>query len=197
MIRFAALILALLLPLPGVAQGTAPPAQRQARPDPQAARKAELDRLFEALRAAPDTAGGMMVESRIRALWAKDVSPAAALLLRRGARNLQGNEPAEALEDFDAALTLEPDAADLWLMRARTFARLGDRQASARDLQQALRLEPRHFGALVALSELQDESGDPAGALRTLDAALALHPHLPGGEERRRELRRKAEGDAL
>jgi tetratricopeptide (TPR) repeat protein len=197
MIRSAVLLLALLLPVPGFAQGTPPATQRQGRPDPQAGRKAELDQLFEALRAAPDTAGGMMVESRIRAIWAKEVSPAASLLVRRGARNLQGNEPAEALEDFDAALTLEPEAADLWLMRARTFSRLGDRQAAARDLQQALRLEPRHFGALIALSELQDQAGDPAGALRTLDAALALHPHMAGGEERRRELRRRAEGDAL
>ena len=196
MIRPAALLLALLLPAPALAD--APPAtERPSRPDPAASRQAELDRLFEALRDAPDTAGGQLVESRIRAIWARAVSPAAALLLRRGARNLQGGEAAEALEDFDAALTLEPDAADLWVMHARTFARLGDRAAAARDLQQALRLEPRHFGALIALSELRDEAGDHAGALRSFDAALALHPRLAGGEERRRELQRRAEGDAL
>jgi tetratricopeptide (TPR) repeat protein len=196
MIRPAVLLLALLLPAPGFAEApqTTQPA---ARPDPAAARQAELDRLFEALRDAPDTAGGQLVESRIRAIWARAVSPAAALLLRRGARNLQGGEAAEALEDFDAALILEPDAADLWLMRARSFAQLGDRAAAARDLQQALRIEPRHFGALVTLSELQADAGDAAGALRSLDAALALYPHLAGGEERRRDLQRRAEGDAL
>ena len=196
MIRRAALLLALLLPAPALADAP-PAAERPSRPDPAASRQAELDRLFEALRDAPDTAGGQLVESRIRAIWARAVSPAAALLLRRGARNLQSGEAAEALEDFDAALTLEPDAADLWVMHARTFARLGDRAAAARDLQQALRLEPRHFGALIALSELQDEAGDHAGALRSFDAALALHPRLAGGEERRRELQRRAEGDAL
>ena len=33
-------------------------------------------------------------------------------------------------------------------------------------------------------------------ALRSLEAAMALYPRLPGSEQRLRELRRKAEGDA-
>jgi tetratricopeptide (TPR) repeat protein len=188
----------LLLPMLALAQAppAGPPAGR-ARSDPAAARSAELDRLFEALRDAPDSVGGQLVEARIRAIWARDVSPAAALLMRRGLRNLAGNLPDEALEDFDAALVLQPEAADLWLMRSRALAALGNRVAAAQDLREALRLEPRHFGALVQLSELLDETGDAAAALRSFDAALELHPRLAGGEERRRELRRKAEGDAL
>jgi tetratricopeptide (TPR) repeat protein len=190
----------LLVLVPGLALAQAPAASvapGQGRPDPSAARRAELDRLFEALKDAPDGSGAQLVEGRIRAVWAQAVSPAAQLLLRRGARNLQGNEPAEALEDFDAALVLEPGAPDLWLMRSRALARLGDRAAAARDIQEALRLEPRHFGALLALSDLQDEAGDAAGALRSLDAALALHPRMPGAQDRRQELQRRAEGDAL
>lgn len=193
----------LLLPLalvaaPLAAQPAPPAASPPAgRPNPAEARRAELDRLFEALKTAPDIQGGQLVETRIRALWAQAASPATGLLLRRGMRNLQGNEAAEALEDFDAALVLDPGAADAWLLRARAQARLGDRVAAAGDLREALRLEPRHFGALLQLSELQEEAGDLAGALRSLDAALALHPRMPGGTERRRELARRAEGDAL
>jgi tetratricopeptide (TPR) repeat protein len=192
-------LLTLLCPVLARAQGVQPGAATpgQGRPDPAAGRRAELDRLFAALKDAPDTAGAQLVESRIRAVWAQAVSPAAGLLLRRGIRNLNGNAADEALEDFDAALILEPGAADLWLMRARAFAALGDRAGAARDLREALRLEPRHFGALLQLADLQDEAGDAAGALRTLDAALELHPRLNGGEQRRRELQRKAEGDAL
>lgn len=193
MIRLAALPLLFLPALPALAQSS-PPAARQGQAE---TRQAELERLFEALQAAPDTAAGQLVEARIRAIWGQEVSPAAGLLLRRGLRNLQANEPGEALEDFDSALVLDPGAAEGWVLRARTLALLGDRVAAARDLQQALRLEPRHFGALVALSELQEEAGDFSGALRSLDAALALYPRMPGGEERRRELRRRAEGDAL
>jgi tetratricopeptide (TPR) repeat protein len=191
-------LLALLLLLPALALAQAPPAPAPSgRPDATAQRRAELDRLFQALREAPDASGAQMVEARIRAVWGQGVSPAAALLLRRGARNLQSNEAGEALEDFDAALLLEPAAPDLWLMRARALARLGERAAAARDIQEALRLEPRHFGALVQLAEMLEEAGDAEAALRSFEAALALHPRMPGGPERLRELRRRAEGDAL
>jgi tetratricopeptide (TPR) repeat protein len=198
MLRTTALLLALI---PALALAQAPPAApgtaQGGRPDAAATRRAELDRLFEALRSAPDTSGGQLVEARIRAVWAQGISPAVQLLLRRGSRNLQANAPDEALEDFDAALVLQPESPDVWLMRARALAALGDRAAAARDIQEALRLEPRHFGALVQLSQMQDEAGDATGALRSFDAALALHPHLAGAAERRRELARKAEGDAL
>jgi tetratricopeptide (TPR) repeat protein len=191
--RLVLLLPLLLVPSFALAQGTPPPG----RPDAAAQRRAELDRLFEALKDAPDASGARMVEARIRAVWSQSISPAAALLLRRGVRNLNASEAAEALEDFDAALVLEPGAPDVWLMRAQALARLGDRAAAARDIQEALRLEPRHFGALVQLSEMLDEAGDAQGALRAFEAALALHPHLAGAEPRRRELRRKAEGEAL
>jgi tetratricopeptide (TPR) repeat protein len=195
--RLALLLPLLLLPGLAVAQGAPAAPASPGRPDAAAQRRAELDRLFEALKDAPDASGARMVEARIRAVWSQSISPAAGLLLRRGARNLNASEAAEALEDFDAALVLEPNAPEVWLMRARALARLGDRAAAARDIQEALRLEPRHFGALLQLSEMLDEAGDAQGALRAFDAALALHPRLAGAEQRRRELRRKAEGDEL
>jgi len=191
-----ALPLLLLTVAPALAQ-PAPAPPPAGRPNPAEARRVELDRLFEALKTAPDQGGGQIVESRIRAIWGQGVSPAAALLLRRGQRNLQAQEAAEALEDFDAAILLEPASADAWALRARAQARLGDRVAAARDLQEALRLEPRHFGALLQFAELQEEARDLRGALRSLDAALALHPQLPGGAMRRRDLVRRAEGEAL
>ncbi len=204
------LILApLLLPTMALAQPQAPgqggqrqapaqPPQRQPTPAQRRAeaRRAELDQLFEALKAAPDEAGAALVEARIRALWIESASPSAVLLLRRGARNLAARVPEEALEDFDAALTLSPEAAEAWTLRAQAYAAMGDAENAARDLQEALRLEPRHFGALLTLSTLQEERGDFQGALRSLQAVLALNPKLHGGQERLRELRRKAFGEA-
>lgn len=185
------LLAAAALVAPPDAQGqSGGPAPRGAE-----AQRAELDRLFEALRTAPDEASAMLAEAQIRAVWGQAVSPAAGLLLRRGIRNMEAGITDEAVEDFDAAVTLQPDAAEAWLLRAQALARLGDAGAAARDLQEALRLEPRHFGALLQLSVLQEERGDFAGAVRSLEAALELHPKMPGGEARLRELRRKAFGD--
>jgi Tfp pilus assembly protein PilF len=79
--------------------------------------------------------------------------------------------------------------------RALAHHATGDAPAAARDLQQVLRLEPRHWQALQQLAQWQEEAGDPAGALRSIEAALAIHPRLRGGEARLRDLRRKALGD--
>jgi len=192
-------VTAQVLPVPGMG-GVAPAIPPSAVPLPRAgaaeARRAELDRLLDALPAAPDEAAAAPVQARIRALWAEGGTPAVGLLLRKGLRQLEANAAGEAVEDLDAAITLQPDFPESWVLRARAQAVLGDRAAAASDLREALRLEPRHFGALLALSELQDEAGDAAGALRSLEAALRIDPHLPGGAGRRRDLVRRAEGDA-
>lgn len=180
----------LLLPALAEAQATRTPNRAEET------RRAELDTLFETLRSAPDEALATAVEGRIRAIWIEQASPAAVLLLRRGARNLAARTHDEALEDFDAAIVLSPHSAEAWHQRAQAQAALGEAAAAARDLREALRLEPRHFGALVTLSTLQEEAGDARAALRSMEAALVLHPRLRGGQERLRELRRKAEGDA-
>ena len=174
----------LLLLMAGVAS-----AQRPATPPP------ELDRAFEALRDAPDEQGAGLVEQRIRQLLAARATPSVTLLLARGQRNLAGNHPEEALEDFDAAIILAPEAVDPWFGRALASHLAGDAASALRDLQEVLRLEPRHWQALQQLSIWQEEAGNALGALQSFAAALAIHPRLRGGEARLRELRRKAHGE--
>jgi tetratricopeptide (TPR) repeat protein len=138
-----------------------------------------------------------MAEAVIRQAWSRQATPAVALLLNRGIRNLRAGQPGDALEDFDAAITLEPTLADAWHWRAQAHAAAGDRRGAAADLRWSLRLEPRYFPALLTLSRLQEEARDAPGALRSFRAALDIHPRLPGGAARLRELIRKAEGQAM
>ncbi|TPG51523.1 hypothetical protein EAH89_19955 [Roseomonas nepalensis] len=188
-----------VLPVPGAGPGVGPAVPPLASPMPRAgaaeARRAELDRLLDSLAAAPDEAAAAPIQARIQALWAEGGSPAVGLLLRKSLRALQANEAPDAVEDLDAAITLQPDFPESWVLRGQAQAASGDRAAAAADLREALRLEPRHFGALMALSDLQEEAGDAAGALRSLEAALRINPWLPGAAQRRRELSRRALGD--
>ncbi|MCX8134978.1 MAG: hypothetical protein N3D18_13580 [Roseococcus sp.] len=186
----AALLCLILLAAPAAAQAPAPAG-------PGAALARDLERAFEALREAPDEQGARLAESVVRQLWARQATAAVALLLNRGIRNLRANNPADALEDFDAAIVLAPGLADAWHWRAQAHAAAGDAAAAAADLRECLRLEPRHFPALLTLSRLQEEAGDARGALRSFEAALAIHPRLPGGAERLRELIRAAEGEEM
>lgn len=188
--RVLACVLLLGLPVATTAQPVAPPAAAS-QPVP------DLDRAFAALADAPDERGAAMAEAAIRQLWARQATASVGLLLNRGVRNLRGSQPGEALEDFDAALTLAPTLADAWHWRAQAHAQVGDAVAAAADLRECLRLEPRHFPALLTLSRLQEEAGDFRGALRSFETVLAINPRLPGGAARLSELQRRSEGEAM
>jgi len=176
-------LFALLLAIPALAQT---PAQ-----------KAELDQLFELLKAAPSEEAAAPVEARIQRTLVNGASPAVMLLLQRGMRNMEAQAWREALADFDAALDLAPDYVEGWNRRASARFMMGDLEGAVRDIREVLRREPRHFGALVTLTAIAEERKDYKAAVQAYEAALAIYPKLQGGEERLRELHRKAYGEAL
>ncbi len=155
----------------------------------------ELSRAFDALRDAPDEQGAALVERRILQLWGQRSTPAVTLLMNRGHRNMAANQAPDALEDYDAAITLAPELPEAWLGRALAQHAAGDSRAAAADLQHALRLEPRQWMALEHLSRWQEQAGDFAGALRSHEAVMALHPRIRGGAQRLQDLRRRALGE--
>ncbi|MDW8315549.1 MAG: tetratricopeptide repeat protein [Rhodovarius sp.] len=186
----------LLLLLPLALLAFLPPAAAQpAGPRPPSASQTELDRAFAALRDAPDEEGALLVERRILQLFSARATPAVALLLARGQRNLAAGQPEDALEDFDAAITLAPNLPEAWLGRALAHHAAGQLAAALADLQHVLRLEPRHWIALDHLSRWQAEAGNHLAALRSFEAVLAIHPKLRGGQQRLQDLRRRALGE--
>lgn len=172
---------------------SAPPARADQRAD---ARKLELDRLFTALKAAPDEHIAATLEGRLQTLWVQEASPAAVLLMTRGERDLRGNAGGEALADFDDVLALEPDYVEGFHHRAVARAALGDYRGALADIEQALRRDPRRFTVLQTLSHLAEEQGNWKGALAAWQKALDLDPRTPGGIARLEMLQKKVEGEA-
>ena len=165
--------------------------------DPRAdARKGELDRLLTALKAAPSEQAAGLLEARVKQIWLQSGSPAATLLLRRGDRDLQQNAADEAVADYDAVLTLEPDLAEAFNHRAVARFQGGDYAGALRDIAATLQREPRHFDAFQVLSRIAEARGDWAGALAAWQKVLELDPRTPAGQERLDMLRRKVQGEA-
>ncbi len=160
------------------------------------AHRLELDRLFSALKAAPNEHAAAMIESRLQGLWVAEGSPAAVLLMARGDRDLQGNADSEALADFDDVLVLEPDYVEAFHHRAVARAALGDYPGALADIEQALRRDPRRFSALQTLSRLAEQRGNWKGALAAWQKALDLDPRTPGGIARLEMLQKKVDGEA-
>lgn len=163
---------------------------------PAQARQVQLDRLYKALRVAPDERTAAMIETRIRRIWATEPSPAAALLMARGDRDLGNDASSDAIDDYDALLELEPDFSEGYNHRAIARAAAGDYAGAVRDIEQALRRDPRNFAALQTLSHIAEQAGNWKGALDAWQKALDVDPHMPGGVDRLQMLRKKVEGEA-
>ena len=180
--RFVALLLILL----------AVPALAQPRPDQ---RRAELDALLTALKAAPNEQVAATLEARIREIWLNSGSPAATLLMGRGVRDMQNDAADDAVDDFDAVLALEPDLADAYNRRAVARFHLGDYPGALADIEEALKREPRDFVALKTLSHIAEARNDYKGALAAWQKVLELSPNTPDGEERLKDLEKKVLGE--
>ena len=173
----------LLLAAPAVAQAPAQPT-----------REATLDRLLGMLKVAPDEQSAGAVERAIQAQWIAQATPATKLLLLHGFNQLNENQPADALEDFNAALALQPDLQEGWRGRAMARAQMGDPAGATRDIAEVMKREPRQFEALEDLSRIAEQRGDAKGAYESWMRALEIDPKTPGGADRLKELRVKAFG---
>lgn len=182
--------LVLLPALPVLAQ----PAPPSSRPD---ARRGETEALLDALKAAPNEQAAGALVAKLQESWLRAGAPVAVLLLSKGTRNLRNDADEEALEDFDAALVIDPAYLEAYHRRAVARATLGDYRGALADLQEVLTREPRHFLALKTLSSIAEERQDFSGALRAWEKVLELAPKLPDGQDRMKTLRVKAQGEEL
>ena len=162
---------------------------------PPGERKAAAERLLDALKSAPSEQAAALVENHVVMLWIGEASPAVRLLLSRASREQQAGASQDAIEDFGAALALQPELAEAWRQRAEARLAAGDRAGATADLGEALKREPREFLALRNLAQIAEARGDWKAAFAAWNKLLAFDPKTPGGEYHLKELRRKAFGE--
>lgn len=189
----AALLLALAAiaaVLPALAQDAAPrrpgtvaPADKDDNPSatpapPARTPAATLERLFERLAAAktPEEAKG--IASLIQRRWARSNSPTADLLMTRAQTAMKGKQLELAIELLDRVISLEPDWAEGWNQRANALFIAGDPIRSMLDIGEALKREPRHYGAMMGLGTILRQQGDDKRAMVAYRRALEVYPQL-------------------
>lgn len=182
--RLTAIALALGLAL-GAALDAGPAAADQNDP--------RLETLFAQLKAAPDARLAHEVEAAIWGIWSHSDDQVIGLLMSQGLGAMQRRDYRAALGKFDQIVKIAPGFAEGWNKRATVHYLLGNYDQSLSDIEKTLTLEPRHFGALsgrgLVLLELEDQSG----ALEAFEAALEIHPKLPGASHNAEMLRREIE----
>ncbi len=178
--RFAAFLIALMLPL---AASAAPPQP--------------LDALFTQLHDAASPEEAKPVEGQILAFFLQSGSPSIDLLMARAAVALAASDKDTARKLYDSVTGIAPNYAEGWHRRGLMQSDAGDDGAAMVSLQKAIQLNPRHFEAMEQLGEMLEDYGDKPGALKMYRRALALDPQYEGLQRHIDGVSRDVEGQGI
>lgn len=157
-----------------------PPALAQAAPDakPAVAEPDRLDTLFSDLKrernekAAERIAGGIYEE------WSRSGSASVDLMMLWSQEAMKERKFAVALDFLDQIVVLQPGFPEGWNRRATVHFMMDNHAKSMVDINRVLRLEPRHFGALVGMASILKSSGNKQRALDAYERVLDIYPMM-------------------
>lgn len=143
------------------------------------AQSAALDDLFEKLSAATSEAEARGLADRIWEIWITPDDPVLAARVDEifAAGGFAG--PASQLPMIDELIADYPDYSEAWNLRATAHFMRGEYEQSLADIEETLKREPRHFGALSGRALILESQGKRDEALEAIEKALAVHPFLP------------------
>jgi len=184
------------LPPTSQIQAPAPQSSPSQRSSPQrpADKRAAIEQLRDALQHAPTEEAAAALEARLRRMEMDSSTPAVSLLMSRGLRDLAAGSYDDAIEVFTDAITLDPNMAEAFHQRAIARFRAGDSLGAVRDIEETLRREPRAFAALRTLVDIAATREDWKSAHDALEKLLTIDPKTPGGQDKLKDLRRRAFG---
>lgn len=151
-------------------------------------RQSRLDRMFAQLAKADTKDRADRIAGHIMRRMTRSGSDTVDLLMNRAAVAMRAKDYGLALDLLDGVVRLEPGFAEGWNRRATVNFLAGNYGRSIADIEETLKLEPRHWGALVGLSVILVSMEQKEEAVRIMSDALKIHPHLEDTRDRLRRL---------
>lgn len=152
----------------------------------------ELDKLFADLKQAPGQEEADKIVGRIWEIWTQSGRDDVDVMMSRVVANTAGQHYGLALLLLDEVTDIAPQFAEARNKRAALHYRMGEYAGALGDIDTALKLEPRHFGALAVKSAILADMSKWQDALAAYRAALAINPFLASRHKVLPELERLA-----
>lgn len=153
-----------------------------------------LDDLFARLQRASDPGDAQALALAIQHIWLQTRSDTASLLMQRALQSIQETRYPVALLLLDKIVALEPGWAEGWNQRATARFLADDPEGAMADIDQVMKLEPRHFGALAGMGAILQRAGLDKQALRVYSTSLSLYPMQPELQKAVEKLKLTVEG---
>ena len=156
-----------------------------------------LEGLFRDLKAAESPQLVRQIEAQIWARWFDTGSEKMDRMLRAGDIALSTGQYDRSYAILNGVIELRPDLSEGWNRRATLRYLMGDYEGSIADIDETLKREPRHFGALSGLGLCHLALGNEGEALDAFERALIHNPHMPGVKRRVQQLRDKLDRQTI
>lgn len=153
-----------------------------------------LDKLFDELKRESDADKAKGISNQIRREWQDSGSATISLLIQQAEKAIGENKNAAALDFLDETIRLKPDYVEGWNRRATLHFKMGNYRKAMSDINQVLRLEPRHFGALAGMAAIMSQTGRDELALRAWERFLDVYPTERQAQKEVDELAEKLTG---
>ena len=119
-----------------------------------------------------------MAEQALWGLWLRSTDRTVNRLFQSSIQMIRQREIEEAIETLDEIISYEPGFAEAWNKRGDAYSHLGDYDHALADYQQAIHLNPYHFGAMQSCGEIWLERSDARRSAEYFRRALDLNPNL-------------------
>jgi tetratricopeptide (TPR) repeat protein len=139
-----------------------------------------LDTLFAKLQTATDPMAVQSLEAAIWEQWIMVPEGQPRELMMRGIAEMQQRQLKVSVDTFSKLIEIAPDLSEAWNKRATAYWLLGNFQASLSDICEAVKREPRHFGAYSGLGMIRAEMGEYPRAVAAFELARKYNPHIIG-----------------
>lgn len=185
------------VPEAGAPQAPAATGGNAAAPGLEAHRARRLDELFSRLREAETPVQARVLEREIAATLARTDSDTTLLLMVRATQAVQMQQPDLALSLLETIIDLYPDYVEAWSRRAMVHMARHEYGRAMSDIEQVLRMEPRHYAVMVGLGMMLQQIGQDQRALTVFRKVLEINPHAERIPEIIRRLEPKVDGQQL
>ena len=149
-------------------------------------RESELNNLFKQLKNSEATKA-IEIENKIWKIWS--IHPSndrrgyrLTELLAQGSLLIAKQELNKAYEIFSQIILADPNWPEAWNKRATVLYMLGRYQDSLNDIDEVLKRENRHFGALSGQGLVQTELKNYEKAIKRYEAAQKIYPSIKSAE---------------
>ena len=141
-------------------------------------RQSELDKLFNDLK-INNTSLSFEAEQKIWKLWSTHPSDEKLTeILAKGSELVLDQKYTQAVEVFTSVINFDPTWAEAWNKRATVLYMMGEFEKSQNDIDEVLKLEKRHFGALAGQGLVNIKLENYEKAIMSYEEAMKIYPSM-------------------